>query len=83
MNFIEALQKVGSKSVILTIVDRLSKYAHFIPLAHPYSATTVVQSFFSEVVRLHGLPKSIVSDRDVVFTSKFWQELFRLSGVTL
>jgi hypothetical protein len=73
MNFIEALQKVGSKSVILTVVDRLSKYAYFTPLAHPYSATAVVQRFFSEVVRLHGLPKSIVSDRDVVFMSKFWQ----------
>jgi hypothetical protein len=84
MDFIEALLKVGDKSVILTVVDRLSKYAHFIPLAHPYSATTVAQRFFSEVVRLHGgLPKSIISDRDVVFTSKFWQELFHLSRVTL
>jgi hypothetical protein len=74
MDFIEALPKV---------VDRLSKYAHFILLAHPYFETTVAQRFFSEVVRLHGLPKSIVSDRDVVFTSKFWQELFCLSRVTL
>ena len=83
MDFIEALPKVGGKSVILTVVDRLSKYAHFIPLAHPYSATTVAHTFFSEIVRLHGLPHSIVSDRDVVFTSRFWTELFRLSGVKL
>jgi hypothetical protein len=67
MDFIEALPKVGGKSVILTVVDRLSKYAHFIP----YSATTVAQRFFSKVVRLHGLPNSIVSDQDVVFMSKF------------
>ena len=64
MDFIEALPKVGGKSVILTVVDRLSKYAHFIPLAHPYSATTVAQKFFSEIVRLHGLPRSIVIDQD-------------------
>lgn len=74
MDFIEALPKVGGKSVIVTIVDRLSKYAHFIPLAHPYSATTMAHKFFSMIVRLHGLAKSIVSDRDVVFTRKFWQE---------
>lgn len=71
MDFIEALPKVGGKSVILTVVDRLSKYAHFIPLAHPYTATIGAQNFFSEIVRLHGLSKSIVSDRDVVFTSRF------------
>jgi hypothetical protein len=46
MDFIEALLKVGDKSIILTVVDRFSKYAHFIPLAHPYSATTVAQRFF-------------------------------------
>jgi hypothetical protein len=83
MDFIEALPKVGGKSVILTVVDRLSKYAHFIPLTHPYSATTVAHKLFSEIVKLHGLPKSIVSDRDVVFTSRFWHELFRLSAVKL
>ena len=60
MDFIEAFPKIGGKSVILTVVDRLSKYAHFIPLAHPYSATMVAHKFFSEIVRLHGLPKSIV-----------------------
>ena len=71
MDFIEALPKVGGKLVILIVVDRLSKYAQFIPLAHPNSATTVAHKFFSEIVKLHGFPKSIVSDRDVVFTSRF------------
>lgn len=71
IDFIEALPRVGGKSVILTVVDHFSKYCHFIPLAHPYSAESVAQVFFSEVVRLHGIPQSVVSDRDPVFTSIF------------
>jgi hypothetical protein len=58
-------------TVILTVVDRFSKYCHFIPLAHPYSAKSVAQAFFTEIVRLHGVPQSMVSDRDPVFTSTF------------
>ncbi|KAF0899555.1 hypothetical protein E2562_020761 [Oryza meyeriana var. granulata] len=78
-----ALLKKEGKSVILTVVDRFSKYCHFIPLAHPYTAETVAQAFFSDIVRLHGIPQSMVSDRDPVFTSKFWSELMRLSGAKL
>jgi hypothetical protein len=83
MDFVEGFPKVGGKSVILTVVDRFSKYAHFIALGHPYSAASVAKAFFAEIVRLHGFPCSIVSDRDVVFTSAFWGELFHLSGVKL
>jgi transposase InsO family protein len=83
LDFMEALPRVRGKSVILTVVDRFSKYAHFIPLAHPYSTETVAQAFFSDIVRLHGMPQSIVSDRDTVFTSTFWQELMRLMGAKL
>jgi hypothetical protein len=83
LDFVEALPKVQGKSVILTVVDRFSKYAHFIPLAHPYSAESVAQAFFAEIVRLHGMPQSMVSDRDPVFTSKFWQEMMRLMGAKL
>ena len=68
MDFVEALPKVHGKSVILTVVDRLSKYAHFVPLGHPYTAASVARAFFAEIVRLHGFPESIVSDRDPVFT---------------
>lgn len=74
MDFTEAFPKVGGKSVILTVVDRFSMYAHFIPLGHPYSAASVALAFFDNIVRLHGFPYSIVSDRDTVFTSTFWQE---------
>ncbi|XP_066354250.1 uncharacterized protein [Miscanthus floridulus] len=72
-----------AKSVVLTVVDHFSKYAHFIALGHPYTATTVARVFFDHIVRLHDIPCSIISDRDPVFTSTFWTELFALSGVDL
>jgi hypothetical protein len=83
LDFVEALPRVRGKSVILTVVDRFSKYCHFIPLAHPYFAESVAQAFFADIVRLHGVPQSLVSDRDTVFTSTFWQELMRLMGTKL
>jgi hypothetical protein len=83
MDFVEGFPKVGGKSVVLTIVDRLSKYAHFITLGHPYTAMSIAKAFFEHVVRLHGIPTSIVSDRDPIFTNAIWQELFRLCGTQL
>ena len=50
LDFVEALPRVGGKSVILTVVDRFSKYCHFIPLAHPYTAESVANVFFAEIV---------------------------------
>jgi hypothetical protein len=71
MDFVERFPKVNGKSVVLTVVDRFSKFAHFIPMGHPYSATSVARAFFAEIVCLHGLPNSIVSDRDPTCTSNF------------
>jgi hypothetical protein len=76
MDFIQGLPKSRGKEVILVVVDRLTKYAHFIPLAHPYSAQTVADAFMNTIVKLHGPPASIVSDRDFVFTSHMWKQLF-------
>jgi hypothetical protein len=61
MDFVEGLPRVNDKSMILTVVDQFSKLAHFILLAHLYTAMTVARAFFDSIVRLHGIPSSIVT----------------------
>lgn len=83
MDFVEGLPRSANANTILVVVDTFSKYSHFLPLLHPFSALKVAQLFMDCVYKLHGLPVSIVTDRDRIFTSRLWQELFRLSGTTL
>lgn len=78
MDFIDGLPSSFGRTVIFVIVDRFSKAAHFIDLSHPYTASSVAQAFLDTFYRLHGFPKSVVSDRDAVFLSDFWQEIFKL-----
>jgi hypothetical protein len=73
MDFIEGIPKSNGYNAILVVVDRYTKYAHFLPLKHPYTASQIATTFLDNVVKLHSLPSSIVSDRDKVFTSVFWQ----------
>lgn len=83
MDFIEDLPLSNGFSVIMVIVDKLSKYFHFVPLTHPFIDVTVTVAFFHNFFKLHGLPASIVYDKGFVFLNRFWKELFRLQGVTL
>ncbi|CAJ2678799.1 unnamed protein product [Trifolium pratense] len=83
MDFVTGLPKSKGYEAILVVVDRLSKYVHFVPLKHPYTARTIAEVFVREIVRLHGIPLSIVSDRGPVFVSNFWRELFKLQGTKL
>jgi hypothetical protein len=78
MDFITGLPKSGNKSIIMVVVDRLSKYAHFCTLQHTFIASMVAQIFMDQVFKLHGMPHSIVSDRDPTFIRNFWQELFKI-----
>lgn len=83
MDFVEGLPLSGSANVILVVVDKFSKFAHFIPLRHPFMAASVAKLFMDHVFKLHGMPLAIISDRDWVFTSRFWQLLFQLAGTEL
>ncbi|TQD76709.1 hypothetical protein C1H46_037743 [Malus baccata] len=83
MDFIEGLPSVHGRNAILVIVDRLSKYGHFIAIKHPYSAPKIAEIFIQEVFRLHGMPASIVSDRDPIFISEFWTAFFKHQNTTL
>jgi len=72
MDFIEGLPKSNGKLVILVVVDRLSKYAHFGLLAHPYKVAIVAKLFLDIIIKLHGIQEMIISDCDPTFTSHFW-----------
>jgi len=83
MDFIGGLPKVQKLDTIFVVVDRMTKYAHFYALAHPFTAKDVTVLFLKEVVHLHGFPSSIVSDRDKIFMSTFWSKVFKQAGTSL
>ena len=76
MDFIIRLPKLQGYEVIMVVVDMLSEYAQFILLKQHFIAKAVAKAFMNEVIRLHGFPKTIMSDRDLVSLSNFWKEMF-------
>ncbi|KAL0534041.1 hypothetical protein IC582_028318 [Cucumis melo] len=84
MDFITGLPKtLKGYTVIWVVVDRLTKSAHFVPGKSTYTASKWGQLYMTEIVRLHGVPVSIISDRDTRFTSKFWKGLQLALGTRL
>lgn len=82
MDFIEGLPLSSGYSVIMVLVDRLSKCFHFI-LKHPFPSITVALTFFDNVFKLYGMHASIVFDIGCTFLRSFQKELFRLHGISL
>ena len=83
MDFIKGLPKSEGKDNILLVVDSLTKFAHFIGLVHPYMAQEVVRVFMDQVVAVHGVPETIISNKDKVFMSLLWQKLMKTLGTKL
>ncbi|VFQ85147.1 unnamed protein product [Cuscuta campestris] len=83
MDFIVGLPPSRGYTTVMVVVDRLSKYSHFAALPAMFDTPKATTLFVDLIVRLHGLPKSIVSDCDPIFMSNFWTPLFTLSGTTL
>jgi hypothetical protein len=77
LDFITGLPKTQKQNdSIMVVIDKLSKYAHFIPVKSTFKVINIAEIFMKEIFRLHGIPKMVISDRDIKFTSTFWKELF-------
>ena len=83
MDFVEGLPQSGSANCVLVVVDYFTKYGHFLPHRHPFTSAGVTKVFMADVYKLHGMPSAIVTDRNKIFTSLFWKELFAIADVQL
>ena len=79
MDFITGLPMTWRQhDSIMVVVDKMAKAEHFIPVKSTHNTDDIAKIFMKDIFRLHGLPKEIVSDRDVKFTSNFWKGLFEI-----
>ena len=84
MDFVVGLPRSRDEyDSIWAIMDRLTKSAHFLPVKATYSVTKLAKMYVKNIVCLHGVPISIISDRGSVFTSRFWQKLQEAMGTRL
>ena len=84
MDFIIGLPRTSRKhDAIMVVIDKLNKVAHFVVVKSTNSVSEVAKIFIKDIVRLHGVPKKIILDRDAKFTSRFWKELLVGSGTKL
>ncbi|KAA3469733.1 integrase [Gossypium australe] len=84
MDFVSSLPlSLKKKDAIWVVIDRLKKSTHFIPVCTYYTLDKLAELYISEIVRLHGVPVSIISDRDPRFTSRFWKTLHEALGMKL
>ena len=72
MDFITWLPPSNTYIVIMVIIDRLLKFVHFIPMKADYNSKQVAETFIANIVKLHAIPKSIVSNKNKIFMSQFW-----------
>lgn len=72
MDFMEGLTKSNGKDAIMVIVDKLSKYGHFIALTHPYSTSQVAKVYLEYVYELQGMLETITNEREPTFMTNFW-----------
>ena len=75
IDYIIGLPKIEWTNIIMVVVDRLTKYAHFCSLSHSFKASVIVVVFMEIFQKLHGNSKIIVSDRDLIFTGNFWTKV--------
>ena len=83
MDLITGLPKSKGKSVVMVVVDRLTRYAHFCALLHPFKGNTIAPAFVETIQKLQGNPKITVSNKDPIFTRNFWTKLFSCLGTQL
>ena len=79
----QAAPKNKQHDSIMVVVDKLTKDSHFIPVKLTHKETNVVDIYMKEIAQFHGIPRTIVFDRDPKFTSKFWKGLFKGFGTNL